>query len=117
MGASLGILFILFNIQRYGTKLLGLLFSPVVTCWLIFNGIIGIYNLAKYNPAVLRAFAPNYWFTYFLRNGTTGWRSLGGVLLCVTGWTAGQQGYCGSSFSLHGACILIAHVVVLVGMM
>lgn len=33
----------------------------------------------------LQVLAPNYWFAYFLRNGSQGWRSLSGVLLCVTG--------------------------------
>ena len=33
-------------------------------------------------PQVL---GPNYWFSYFLRNGSAGWRSLSGVILCITG--------------------------------
>jgi KUP system potassium uptake protein len=33
----------------------------------------------------LQAFSPHYWFSFFLRNGHTGWRVLSGVLLCSTG--------------------------------
>ena len=38
---------------------------------------------------MLRATGPNYWFAFFLRNGTQGWNYLGGVVLCITGaWPA-----------------------------
>ena len=38
-----------------------------------------------FDHSVLKAFAPNYAFEYLIRNGTDGWRSLGGVLLAFTG--------------------------------
>ncbi|KAK9823651.1 hypothetical protein WJX72_004427 [[Myrmecia] bisecta] len=85
VGVSIAIIAALFLIQRFGTRVIGFAFSPIVVLWLCFNAIIGIYNIAKYNPGVFRAFGPNYWFAYFLRNGAGGWRSLGGVLLCITG--------------------------------
>ena len=34
---------------------------------------------------LLCAAGPNYWFAFFLRNGTQGWNYLGGVVLCITG--------------------------------
>ncbi|KAK9804738.1 hypothetical protein WJX72_002866 [[Myrmecia] bisecta] len=85
VGVSIAIIASLFLVQRYGTGKIGVAFSPIVCLWFIFNSMIGIYNVCKWNPGVFRAFAPNYWFAYFLRNRNPGWRSLGGILLCITG--------------------------------
>ena len=40
-------------------------------------------------------------FAYFLRNGTTGWRSLGGVVLCITGVSHHLQLYLSASAWCH----------------
>ena len=85
MGIALAIICILFLIQRFGTRIVGSAFSPVVLLWLLFNAMIGIYNIHTYGADVFRAFGPNYWFAYLLRNGHSGWKSLGGVVLCITG--------------------------------
>ena len=53
--------------------------------WLLFNFCCGIYNLAKFDHSVLKAFSPYFAGTYLVRNGTDGWRSLGGLLLAFTG--------------------------------
>jgi KUP system potassium uptake protein len=44
-----------------------------------------IQNLAKHDWTVLKAFSPSFAGSYFVRNGTPGWKSLGGVLLAFTG--------------------------------
>ena len=36
--------------QWIGTNYLGWLFSPIVVAWLLFNAIIGIYNIAHWHP-------------------------------------------------------------------
>lgn len=71
--------------QPFGVTKLGTAFAPIVVIWLIFNMSFGIYNLAKHDHSVLRAFSPYFAGLYFVRNGTEGWRSLGGILLCFTG--------------------------------
>jgi K+ transporter len=38
-----------------------------------------------HDASVLKAFSPHFAIAYLVRNGTDGWRSLGGVLLCFTG--------------------------------
>lgn len=38
--------------------------------------------------AIFKALSPHYLFLYFIRNGFTGWTSLGGTLLCITGTEA-----------------------------
>ena len=88
VGMSVGIIVALFLAQQFGTNRIAFFFSPIITLWLIANAVIGVYNIAKYDPTVFKALAPNYWFSYFLRNGATGWKSLGGVLLCITGTEA-----------------------------
>lgn len=100
VGIALGIICILFLIQRFGTRFVGVVFSPIILLWLVCNAMIGIYNLQKYGAGVFRAFGPNYWFDYLLRNGKQGWKTLGGVVLCITG-IAEQQYSLALPFSLH----------------
>jgi KUP system potassium uptake protein len=85
VGISCAILVLLFLIQPFGTTKLGTSFAPIVTIWLLLNMVSGIYNLAKHDHTVLKAFSPSYAFTYLVRNGQDGWTSLGGLLLAFTG--------------------------------
>ena len=85
VGIALAIICLLFFIQRFGTRFVGMAFSPIILLWLICNAMIGIHNLQKYGAGVFRAFGPNHWFDYMLRNGKQGWKTLGGVVLCITG--------------------------------
>lgn len=85
VGISCAILVLLFLIQPFGTTKLGTSFAPIVTIWLLLNMVTGIYNLAKHDHTVLKAFSPSYAFTYLARNGKDGWTSLGGLLLAFTG--------------------------------
>ncbi|XP_043694662.1 potassium transporter 5-like [Telopea speciosissima] len=88
VGISIAILILLFGFQRYGTDIVGYSFAPLISIWFLFIGCIGVYNLIKYDIAVLRAFYPKYIIDYFRRNGTNGFISLGGVILCITGTEA-----------------------------
>lgn len=47
--------------------------------------MIGIYNICKYYPPVLKGLSPHYMIIFFARNGMAGWAILGAVFLCVTG--------------------------------
>ncbi|KAF2665989.1 potassium transporter [Microthyrium microscopicum] len=86
IGSSCGILVLLFSIQPLGITKLSSTFAPIVMIWLIiFNFGFGIYNIAKYDHSVLKAFSPYYAGLYFVRYGTEGWKSLGGILLAFTG--------------------------------
>jgi KUP system potassium uptake protein len=82
---ALAILAGLFLVQQFGTSLMSKLFSPVVTIWLLMNAAIGIVNIARFDASVFKAVSPHYFMRYFIDNGKTGWKSLGGVLLCATG--------------------------------
>lgn len=85
IGISVGILVFLFLLQPFGTARLGTTFAPIVTIWLLFNLASGLYNIAKFDHTVLKAFSPAFAFSYFTRNGHEGWKSLGGILLAFTG--------------------------------
>ncbi|XP_045825639.1 potassium transporter 5-like isoform X2 [Trifolium pratense] len=82
---SIGILIILFAVQRFGTDKVGYAFAPIILVWFLLVGVIGLYNLLKYDISVLRALNPMYIVDYMKRNGKDGWLSLGGIFLCITG--------------------------------
>lgn len=82
---TIGILILLFAIQPLGTSRLASVFAPIVILWLLLNAGFGIYNLARYDYHVLRAFNPGFAFEYLVRTKTEGWKSLGGILLAFTG--------------------------------
>uniref|UniRef100_A0A0D6QYA2 Potassium transporter n=1 Tax=Araucaria cunninghamii TaxID=56994 RepID=A0A0D6QYA2_ARACU len=75
----------LFSLQRYGTHRVGFLFAPIVIAWLVCIAGIGIYNIIRWNPHVIRAVSPYYIYLFFKETEAAGWVSLGGVALCITG--------------------------------
>ncbi|KAJ1261073.1 hypothetical protein BS78_09G000300 [Paspalum vaginatum] len=81
---TVGILVLLFAVQRFGTHKVAYLFAPVVLLWLLLIGGVGVYNLIRHDISVLRAFNPKYIVDYFRRSRKDAWVSLGGVLLCFT---------------------------------
>ncbi|KAI8938987.1 hypothetical protein NX059_004831 [Plenodomus lindquistii] len=85
VGVTCAILILLFVVQPLGISNLTIIFSPIVMIWLFMNAGFGIYNLARHDYAILKAFNPYYAFDYLIRNGYHGWRSLGGILLAFTG--------------------------------
>ncbi|KAL3423616.1 potassium transporter [Phlyctema vagabunda] len=85
IGVSCTILILLFAIQPFGVSKIANSFAPIVMIWLLFNMCCGIYNLAKYDHTVLKAFSPYFAGQYLMRNKEEGWRSLGGLLLAFTG--------------------------------
>ncbi|KAK5011713.1 hypothetical protein LTR28_007252 [Elasticomyces elasticus] len=85
VGATCGILILLFLIQPLGISKIATAFAPIILLWLALNAVFGIYNLAKFDHSVLKAFNPAYSFEYLIRNKADGWRSLGGILLAFTG--------------------------------
>ncbi|KAG2664044.1 hypothetical protein I3760_16G061700 [Carya illinoinensis] len=85
MWISVGILIVLFQIQRFGTDKIGYSFAPILTIWFFFIGSIGLFNFFKYDPSVIKAINPIYIIQYFKRNKKDAWISLGGVILCLTG--------------------------------
>ena len=85
VGVSCAILVLLFLVQGFGVHRISSCFAPIVIIWLLFNAIVGIYNLVIHDHSALKAFSPYYAGDWFVRNKTTGWINLGGILLAFTG--------------------------------
>ncbi|CAO1947153.1 unnamed protein product [Urochloa humidicola] len=82
---SVVILLLLFLVQRFGTSKVSASFSPIMLVWFGSIAMIGVYNIAKYYPPVLKAVSPHYIYYYFARNKKVGWEQLGAIILCITG--------------------------------
>jgi KUP system potassium uptake protein len=46
---------------------------------------IGLYNIIRWNPQVYTALNPSYMIRFLRKTKKSGWMSLGGILLCMTG--------------------------------
>lgn len=79
------ILVCLFALQHYGTHRVGFYFAPVVLIWLLCISGLGLYNIIHWNPHVYQAISPYYMFKFLKKTRISGWMSLGGTLLCITG--------------------------------
>lgn len=79
------ILIALFALQHYGTHRVGFLFAPVVILWLFCISAIGLYNIIHWNPHIYQALSPVYMYRFLRKTQSGGWKSLGGILLCITG--------------------------------
>lgn len=75
----------LFALQHYGTHRVGFFFAPVVLTWLLCISALGLYNIFHWNPYVFKALSPYYMFKFLRKTKKSGWMSLGGILLCITG--------------------------------
>jgi len=81
---SVGILIVLFLIQRHGTHRVGTLFGPVMVVWFLSIGVLGLTWIVR-APEVLWAFDPRHAITFFFVHGWHGVAVLGAVVLVVTG--------------------------------
>ena len=85
----------LFTIQRYGTKLVGVAFGPIMLIWFSMLAVLGTYN-AFLHPEIFNALNPKYAYD-LLANYPKGFWLLGAVFLCTTGAEAlySDLGHCG----------------------
>ncbi|KAH9610739.1 hypothetical protein KSS87_016849 [Heliosperma pusillum] len=79
------VLVCLFALQHYGTHRVGFYFAPIVLIWLLCISTLGLYNIFRWNPHVYKALSPYYMYKFLKKTRISGWMSLGGVLLCITG--------------------------------
>ena len=91
----IGILFILFTIQQFGSKLVGRFFAPMMLLWFGMLGILGVLQII-HHPEVLKAINPYYAYN-LLSIHPEGFYVLGFVFLCTTGAEAlySDMGHCG----------------------
>ncbi|MDT7553999.1 MAG: system potassium uptake protein [Pseudonocardiales bacterium] len=81
---ALGVLTVLFAIQRFGTKAVGRLFGPVMAVWFTVIALAGLLQVI-HSPGILRALSPVYGIEFFVNDGTIAFLALGAVVLAVTG--------------------------------
>ena len=91
----IGIISILFLIQRFGTSVIGRSFGPIMFFWFLMLGIIGSMNI-HYDLAIFKAFNPYYAIHVLVAYPETS-LILGAVFLCTTGAEAlySDLGHCG----------------------
>ncbi|MBL7137333.1 MAG: KUP/HAK/KT family potassium transporter [Bacteroidales bacterium] len=92
---ALVIITVIFFIQKYGTKVVGRSFGPIMLVWFTMLGTLGLLQIIKY-PIILKALNPYYGY-YFLTHFPQGFLLLGAVFLCTTGADAlySDLGHCG----------------------
>jgi KUP system potassium uptake protein len=74
----------LFAIQRFGTRLVGNLFGPVMALWFGVLAVVGAIQVG-HHPAVLKALLPSYGVQFFVDHGSVAFIALASVVLAVTG--------------------------------
>jgi KUP system potassium uptake protein len=91
----IAILIVLFIIQRFGTKLVGNTFGPLMLVWFVMLGALGLVQMNG-NWDVLRCLDPSYAFNLLVKYPGGFWL-LGAVFLCTTGAEAlySDLGHCG----------------------
>jgi KUP system potassium uptake protein len=81
---TIGILVVLFAIQKHGTDAVGKLFGPIMTVWFTVLAVMGIRNIGL-APEVLKALSPHWAILFLYNDGWIGFLALGSVVLAVTG--------------------------------
>ncbi|MDB4883081.1 MAG: Low affinity potassium transport system protein kup, partial [Gemmatimonadetes bacterium] len=84
VAVTVGILLLLFMVQRFGTAKVGKAFGPITLVWFGTIGVLGLIEIAR-APRILEAINPLYGAHFFREHGLIGFASLGAVFLAVTG--------------------------------
>ena len=95
MGLVLTILVLLFVFQRFGAKVVGGSFGPIMFVWFLMLGSLGLNQIMHY-PQIFKALSPVYGIK-LLTIHPKGFWLLGAVFLCTTGAEAlySDLGHCG----------------------
>ena len=92
---TLGIITIIFFVQRFGTESIGKSFGVFMLIWFLLLGVAGTVSITSY-PLILKAFNP-YYAIALLAQSPEWFLILGAVFLCTTGAEAlySDLGHCG----------------------
>ena len=95
VGIVATIISLLFFFQRFGTKIVGFAFGPIMLVWFSMILILGASQI-MHNPGIFKALNPYYGID-LLVNYPHGFWLLGAVFLCTTGAEAlySDLGHCG----------------------
>lgn len=95
MPVVIGVILLIFMMQRVGTGRIGRCFGPFMLAWFLMLGVLGAVNLPAC-PEVLKALNP--WYAVKLLVSSPSWfMIMGAVFLCTTGAEAlySDLGHCG----------------------
>ena len=92
---TLGIITIIFFVQRFGTESIGKSFGVFMLIWFLLLGVTGAFSITSY-PLILKAFNP-YYAAMLLAKSPEWFLILGAAFLCTTGAEAlySDLGHCG----------------------
>ena len=92
---TLGIITIIFFVQRFGTESIGKSFGVFMLIWFLLLGVTGAFSITSY-PLILKTFNP-YYAAMLLAESPEWFLILGAVFLCTTGAEAlySDLGHCG----------------------
>ncbi len=95
VGIVIAIISALFFFQRFGTKVVGFAFGPIMLVWFSMLLVLGLVQVV-HNPHVLHCLNPYYAYK-LLAEYPSGFWLLGSVFLCTTGAEAlySDMGHCG----------------------
>jgi KUP system potassium uptake protein len=74
----------LFAFQRSGTARVGAVFGPVMVCWFLVLGGLGLAEIHEY-PTILKSLNPWYGVLFFAAHPMVSFLALGTVVLAITG--------------------------------
>ncbi|HKJ02137.1 MAG TPA: KUP/HAK/KT family potassium transporter, partial [Longimicrobiales bacterium] len=111
---TIGILLVLFALQRMGTGGVGRIFGPIMLLWFAVLAVSGLVAVVR-QPFILTAVDPRHGLGFLTRHGATGLTILGVVFLVVTGGEAlyADIGHFGKApirlawFSVAFPCLLL----------
>ena len=106
------ILLLSFIFQRFGTKVIGGSFGPIMLLWFIMLGVLGLRQIVHY-PEIFSALNPVYGFRLLTLHPNGFWL-LGAVFLCTTGAEAlySDLGHCGKN-NIQVSWILVKSTLIL----
>lgn len=111
----LGIISIIFFLQRFGSASIGKLFGPIMLIWFLMLAIMGLLHFLD-DWHIFKALNP-YYAIDLLTNYPNGFWILGAVFLCTTGAEAlySDLGHCGRgnirvSWVFVKSCLIINYV-------
>ncbi len=112
IGTVIGIILALFFFQRFGTKVVGIAFSPIMLLWFVMLSVLGISQISQF-PAIFEALNPVYGIKLLLLHPSGFWL-LGSVFLATTGAEAlySDLGHCGKK-NIQASWIFVKIALVL----
>lgn len=110
------VLIVLFSLQSHGTGTMGKLFGPVMLCWFLLLGLLGLWRIIE-QPQVLQAIDPRWAWHFIVHAPWQTFLVLGALVLALTGAEAlyADMGHFGRPairrawFSLVMPCLLLCY--------